>query len=99
MYKYMNKLRQPLLAFLPLNCNHGFIPEYIVQSHFVLILNTLFSTPNYSIVGNSSILKMLDRCCPQNTWFFNFCGELSFSVLYPGTILPQKFTVIEYFCE
>ena len=63
-----------------------------MQSHFVPILKAPSSTPKYNIVDRSSILRMLDDCSPQNIWYWDFCGELSFSVLYPGSILLQKIT-------
>ena len=43
-------------------------------------------------MDRSSIIRMLDDCSPQNIWYLDFCGELSFSVLYPGSILLQKIT-------
>ena len=43
-------------------------------------------------MDRSSILRMLDDCSPQNILYLDFCGELSFSVLYPGSILSQKIT-------
>ena len=85
-------LRQPFLVFFPLNFNNVFILEYIVRSDFVPVLKTFSGTPIYSIIGSSSILRMVDHCYPYNIWYLGFCGELSFSVLYPGSILPQKFT-------
>ena len=62
-----------------------------MQSDFVPVLKTFSWRPIYSIVGSSSILRMLDDCYPYNIWYLAFCRELSFSVLYPGSILPQKF--------
>ena len=76
---------------MPLNFNQGFIRENIVQSHFP-ILKAPSSTPKYNIVDRSSLLRMLDDCSPQNIWYFDFCGEFSSSVLYPGSILLQKIT-------
>ena len=39
-----------------------------------------------------SILRILDHFYPQNMWYLDFCVKLSFSVLYPYSILPQRFT-------
>ena len=63
-----------------------------MQSHVVPILKAPSSTAKYNIVDRSSILRMLDDCSPQNIWYLDFCRELSFSVLYPGSILLQNIT-------
>ena len=39
---------------------------------------------------------MIGHYYSQNIWYFDFCGGLSFSVLSPGSILPQKFTCIDF---
>ena len=40
---------------------------------------------------------MLDHYNSQNIWYLDFCGESSFSGLYPRSILPQNLLVIEDF--
>ena len=39
---------------------------------------------------------MVGHCYPQNILESDFCGELSFSFLFTGSILPQQFTCIDF---
>ena len=40
---------------------------------------------------------MLDHWYPLNIWHLGFCGEESFSVLYPGSIFGKNLLVMEDF--
>ena len=67
----------------------------VIVSHLVPVLRTLSGIPNYSIMGSSSILRILDHCYPLNIWYLDFCKKLSFSVLLAAFFhknLLTKFT-------
>ena len=67
----------------------------VIVSHLVPVLRTLSGIPNYSIMGSSSILRILDHCYPLNIWYLDFCKKLSFSVLLAAFFhknLLAKFT-------
>ena len=83
----MDYIKMTHLRVFATQCNHVFILEYIVESHFVSVLKTLSWAPNCSV-------EMVVHHYPQKIWYLDFCREWSFSVLFRGRILPQKF-----FCE
>ena len=67
-------------------CQSWFYSWIHCANFFVPVLKTLAWTLNYSIVGST----VYSVYYPQETWYLEFCVELSFSVLYPCNILPQK---------
>ena len=82
-----NGLASGNITFLPLSFNNGFILEY----------KTLSWTLNYSIVGSSSILRILDHCHPQNICYFEFCGELHFQFYILAVFFHKNLLVAEDF--
>ena len=52
---------------------------------------------NYSIVGSSSILRMLDHCHPQNICYFEFCRELHFQFYILAVFFHKNLLVTEDF--
>ena len=53
-------------------------------------------TPTDYTEGSSCILKMVGQYYPQDIWYLDFCVELSFSVIFPDSMLPQIFACIDF---